>query len=104
MLAYVAGHTNSIGYISTVFLNPEVKPLKLNGIAITESDSLLAEYHLKRPLLLYVNEEKTGRETKTFLMFIIINEQGRKLLREAGFFSSFTLAPIYNAVEKMSKR
>ena len=102
--AYIAEHTNAIGYISAVFLNPEVKPLKLNGIAITESDSLLSEYHLKRPLFLYVNEERFEREAKTFVMFLIINERGRKLLREAGYFSSFTLAPLYNAVEKMSKR
>ncbi|MBN1308489.1 MAG: phosphate ABC transporter substrate-binding protein [Chitinispirillaceae bacterium] len=104
VLAYIAEHTNAIGYISAAYLNPEVKPLKLNGIAIAENDSLLSEYHLKRPLFLYVNEERFNQAAKSLVMFLIINEQGRKLLREEGFFSSFTLAPLYNAVERMSKR
>jgi phosphate transport system substrate-binding protein len=88
VLAYVSQHSNAIGYISNAFMNPEVKALKLDGIAITENDSLVTEYHLKRPLYLYVNEEKfdADRETKNFVVFMVINERGRKLIRESGFF------------------
>ncbi|MBN1306544.1 MAG: phosphate ABC transporter substrate-binding protein [Chitinispirillaceae bacterium] len=93
VMSYVAEHTNAIGYISAVFLNPEVKELTLNGIAITQNDLLLSEYHLKRPLFLYVNEEDFSRGAQTFVMFLIINDRGRQLLREAGYFASFTLAP-----------
>jgi phosphate transport system substrate-binding protein len=104
VLAYVFGHQNAIGYVSNVYLNPEVKPLKLDGISVTESDSLIAQYHLKRPIYLFVNEDRFGKELKDFIAFLIISDEGRKLLREAGFFSSFSLAPLYKSVEKLSKR
>jgi phosphate transport system substrate-binding protein len=86
VVAHISKHTNAIGYVSNVFINPEVKPLKLNGIALAESDSLLSQYHLKRPLYLYVNAEKFEDELKKFMVFLIINDRGRELLRETGFF------------------
>ena len=104
VMAYIFEHTNAIGYVSNVYLNPEVKPLKLDGIAITESDSLLSQYHLKRPIYLFINEDRFDKDLKDFIAFLIISDRGRTLLHEAGFFSSFSLAPLYNAVDKMSKR
>ena len=86
VLAYVSEHPNAIGYVSAAYLNPEVKPLKLDGIAMAENDSLLSEYHLKRPLFLYVNEDKFNNAIKEFVILMIINERGREMLREAGFF------------------
>jgi len=86
VLAWVSEHPDAIGYVSAAYLNPEVKPLTLDGIAMTENDSLLSEYHLKRPLFLYVNEEKFDKNIKTFIIFLIINDRGRELLRDAGFF------------------
>ncbi|MBN1308485.1 MAG: PstS family phosphate ABC transporter substrate-binding protein [Chitinispirillaceae bacterium] len=104
VLAYVSEHTNAIGYVSNAYLNPEVKPLKLDGIAIAESDSMLSEYHLKRPLYLYVDEDRFNDDLKAFVIFMIISERGRALLREAGFFSDFSIAPLEKAVENISKR
>jgi phosphate transport system substrate-binding protein len=104
VMAYVFEHTNAIGYVSNVYLNPEVKPLKLDGISVNESDSLLSQYHLKRPVYLFVNEDKFGKDIKDLIAFLIISDRGRALLHEAGFFSTFSLAPIYQAAEKMSKR
>ena len=86
VLAYVSSHTNAIGYVSAAYLNPEVKALKLDGIAMTEGDSLLSEYHLKRPLFLYVDEEKFDETEKLFIIYMIISEAGKELLRESGFF------------------
>jgi phosphate transport system substrate-binding protein len=88
VLAYVASHTNAIGYVSATYLNPEVKALRLDGIAMTEGDSLLSEYHLKRPLFLYVDEEKFDETEKLFIIYMIISEAGKELLRESGFFYS----------------
>lgn len=88
VLAYVSSHENAIGYVSAAYLNPEVKPLTLDGIAITEGDSLLSEYHLKRPLFLYVNEETFDETEKLFIIYMIINDVGKRLLRESGFFYS----------------
>ncbi len=104
VMAYIFEHANAIGYVSNVYLNPEVKPLKLDNISVAESDSLLSQYHLKRPIYLFINEDRFDKELKDFIAFLIISDRGRTLLREAGFFSSFSLAPLYNAVEKMSKR
>ena len=86
VLAYVAEHANAIGYVSASYLNPEVKPLTLDGIAMAENDFLLSKYHLKRPLFFYVNEAEFDSAIKTFVVHMIINERGRELLREAGFF------------------
>jgi phosphate transport system substrate-binding protein len=85
-VAHVSKHINAIGYVSSVFINPEVKPLKINGINITENDSLLSQYHLKRALYLYVNADRFKDELRSFIVFLIINDRGRELLREAGFF------------------
>jgi phosphate transport system substrate-binding protein len=104
VMAYIFKHTNAIGYVSNVYLNPEVKPLKLNDISVAENDSLLGQYHLKRPIYLFVNEDRFNQDLKEFIIFLIISETGRTLLREMGFFSTFSLAPLYNAVENMSKR
>ena len=72
VLAYVSGHTNAIGYVSITYLNPEVKPLKLDGIAATEKDSILAGYQLKRPLYLLVNEDRFDERLKAFIIFLIV--------------------------------
>jgi len=88
VLAYVSEHQNAIGYVSNAFMNPEVKPLKVDGVAVIENDAMVTQYHLKRPLYLYVNEEKfdVDRDVRNFVIFMIINERGRKLIRESGFF------------------
>jgi phosphate transport system substrate-binding protein len=86
VLAYVSTHANAIGYVSVAYLNPEVKALKLDGIAITEDDSLVSEYHLKRPLFLYVDEQKFDKMEKLFIVYLIISDEGRELLRESGIF------------------
>ena len=86
VLAYVASHTNAIGYVSAAYLNPEVKTLSLDGIAITGGDSLLSEYHLKRPLFLYVDENTFDETEKLFVIYMIISDAGKDLLRGSGFF------------------
>jgi len=86
---YVADHSNAIGYTSVIFLNPELKALRIDGISVVENDSLLSQYHLKRQLLLYVNEDNMDGELRGFLTFLIFDEQGRKLLKEAGFFTNY---------------
>ncbi|MBN1601264.1 MAG: PstS family phosphate ABC transporter substrate-binding protein [Chitinispirillaceae bacterium] len=89
LTGYVADHSNAIGYTSAVFVNPELKALHIDGISIAENDSLLSQYHLKRQLLLYVNEDEMDGELRSFLTFLIFDEQGRKLLKESGFFTNY---------------
>ena len=94
VVAHVSKHTNAIGYVSNAFLNPEVKPLKINGINIAESDSLLSQYHLKRPLYLYVNADRFENEIKSFIIFLIISDRGKELLRESRFFYNSWTGPV----------
>lgn len=89
LTGYVADHSNAIGYTSAVFVNPELKALHIDGISIAENDSLLSQYHLKRQLLLYVNEDEMDGELRSFLTFLIFDELGRKLLKESGFFTNY---------------
>ncbi len=97
VLAYVSEHVNAIGYVSNAFVNPEVKALKLGGISLEDNDARLSEYHLKRPLYLYVNEEKfdSDREARLFVIFLIISDKGRNLLRKSGFFFNYWAGPYH---------
>lgn len=88
VLAHIAKHENAIGYVSSAYLNHEVKPLHLDGIDITRNDSLLSHYHLKRPLFLYVNENNFDNDLKRLIIFLIIDEDGRKIMSESGYFSN----------------
>ncbi|MBN1534603.1 MAG: hypothetical protein JXA20_18160, partial [Spirochaetes bacterium] len=86
VLAYISENTNAIGYVSAAYLNPEVKPLKLDGLAVTDGDTLSLKYHLKRPLFLYVNDGRFAGATKLFVIYLLFDERGKSLLRESGFF------------------
>ncbi|MBN2416181.1 PstS family phosphate ABC transporter substrate-binding protein [bacterium] len=89
VLAYVARHENAIGYISHAYLNPEVKALSLDGISSDADELLLSEYTLKRPLFLYVREDRFDSRVKNFIIFMIINDRGKELLRGKGFFYNY---------------
>lgn len=86
VLSYIAENQHAIGYVSAAYLNPEVKALTLDGVAMKDNDARLSEYHLKRPLFLYVDEEQFDGAVKLFVVYLIINERGKELLRESGFF------------------
>lgn len=89
VLAYVSQHDNAIGYLSHAYLNPEVKALSLDGISPDANELLLPDYKLKRPLFLYVREERFESQVKNFIVFMIINNRGQELLRQNGFFYNF---------------
>lgn len=73
VLAYVSKHVNSIGYISKSYLNPEVKALTVSP-------------PIKRPLYMFVNENKLNNTLKSFIIFILMNEKSKTLLNENGFY------------------
>ena len=89
VLAYVSKHSNAIGYVSYVYLNPEVKPLIINGLKLTDRDKLVTQYPVKRPLFLCVDEDLFTGEVKKFITYVLINEQAKVLLKEIGFFPEF---------------
>lgn len=89
ILAYVSKHANAIGYISHVYLNPEVKPLQVNGLQLSDREKLVEQYPIKRPLFLYVNKNLFTGEVKKFITFLLMNEKAEKLFTETGFFPEF---------------
>lgn len=88
ILAYIAENENAIGYISNSFVNPEIKMLKVDGVDIENQENWKETYPIKRPLFLYVDENKFNNTFKKFIIFIIMNEKVKKIFNESGFFST----------------
>lgn len=84
--AYVASHPAAIGYVSVPWINPEVKPLSIDGVGITAEDLSIRKYRLRRPLYLYVNQKRFGSEARSFIIFLMVNRRGHELMRKSGFF------------------
>ncbi len=85
ILAYISEHENAIGYVSSVYINPEVKPLTIDGLMLNDRDRLIERHPVKRPLYLYVNEVKFTGEVKKFIVHVLMNQRARKIFIEKGF-------------------
>ena len=85
ILAFVSEHEHAIGYISSVYINPEVKPLHIDNITLKDKKRLIDEYPLKRPLYLYVNETTFTGEVKKFIIHMLMDKQATKIFSEMGF-------------------
>jgi len=88
MLAYIAENVNAAGYISSSYLNPEVKPLIVEGVNIFGKENQSNDHPIKRPLYLYVDKNKFNGPVKSFILFVILNEQIKSLFAESGFYPS----------------
>ncbi|MGQ9627515.1 MAG: undecaprenyl-diphosphatase UppP [Anaerolineae bacterium] len=76
---YVAAHPNAIGYASACHLTPEVKALRLDGVAPTPEAIREGEYPLTRPLLL-LTVERPPTQIQSFLDFIL-SPEGRAIVK-----------------------
>ncbi len=70
VVEYVAGHPNSIGYVSMGYLSSEVKALQIEGLAPTPETVGGRDYPLVRPLSLLIGEEPS-EEIEMFIDFIL---------------------------------
>lgn len=86
VLAYIAENKNAIGYISNSFINSEIKSLRIEGVDIGNKDNWQKNSPLKRPLFLYVDENKITETIKTFIIFNLMDKDVKKIFRESGFF------------------
>lgn len=84
VLAYVAEHPAAIGYISSGFVNQEIKPLSVNGIEASVSNARTRRYPLFRGLLLYAPQERLTWEVKSFIIYLL-SDEGQKWVEKAGF-------------------
>jgi ABC-type phosphate transport system substrate-binding protein len=80
MLAYVAEHPNSIGYVAANIWgeNSHTKPLGIDGVAATRENIQLASYPLIQTVFLIVPQEPSA-EITAFIDFLA-GEEGRKTL------------------------
>lgn len=85
VLAYVAEHRPAIGYISKSFLNPEVKALSVDGIDVASNPALAENYPIRRPLYLYVDQNRLNRSLKAFIIYLLVSEPGRSIFSDQGF-------------------
>jgi len=88
VLAYVAENVHAVGYISSSYLNPEVKALAVEGVDIFDKKDQRNDHPIKRPLYLYVDKNKFTGPVKSFILFIVLNEHMKSLFPESGFYPS----------------
>ncbi|MCF8130087.1 MAG: PstS family phosphate ABC transporter substrate-binding protein [Deltaproteobacteria bacterium] len=84
VLAYVAEHSEAIGYISHALLNHEVRPLFVNSVAPNRENAKEGKYPISRRLYLYVDEKNLPHHVKS-LIFFILGSEGRQIAKESGF-------------------
>lgn len=90
VLAFVSEHENSIGYVSGAFLNPEVKPLRVNGIAPSRENGSKGIYPVYRALRLYVSEKALRGEIRSLITFLL-GDPGQEAVLDSGFIPLNTL-------------
>ncbi len=76
VLAAVAEGKNAVGYISSTYLNNEVKKLD-----ITDNKIFIS---IERPLFLYVDTKCFTRETKKFISYLY-SEPAKQIILDSGF-------------------
>ncbi|MCG8635009.1 MAG: PstS family phosphate ABC transporter substrate-binding protein [Desulfobacterales bacterium] len=88
VLAHIAANKNAIGYISNSFVNAEIKTIPLHEANAEKDKNWTAAYPIKRPLFLYVDQNRFSKPLKQFIIFIILSDKVKKLFNESGFYSS----------------
>lgn len=82
----VAGNPSAIGYISYGTLNSTVKPLTLNGVAVTPETVISGDYPLARPFNLAWHAESLTPLASEFLTFIF-SKEGQAIVEKSGYMS-----------------
>lgn len=84
VLACVAKNPNAIGYIGFDYLNNEIKPLSVNGIAPNLKTAKERKYPIYRNLYLYADGKKYNRRLKSFIIYIMSSE-GQRIVEKNGY-------------------
>ncbi len=82
----VSQDPGAIGYVTFSQLNPQVRPLAIDGVLPSESAIASGSYRLQRPFLFLTRGEPTGA-TRAFIDFVL-SGTGQQLARAEG------LAPV----------
>ncbi|MFZ5585374.1 MAG: phosphate ABC transporter substrate-binding protein [Thermodesulfobacteriota bacterium] len=79
----VAGNKNAIGYVGIGYLNPGLKPLKVNGVTASPASARDKSYPIARGLYMFTAGPPAGA-VKAYLDFVL-GPEGQKIAREEGF-------------------
>lgn len=81
----VASNKYAIGYVGLGYLNPKMKPLKVENVAASPATAKNKSYPVARRLFMFTRGEPAGM-VKTFLDFVK-GPEGQKIVEEEGFVS-----------------
>jgi len=81
----VAGNKFAVGYVGIGYLNPNLKPLKVNGVEASPKTAMDKSYPVARALYMFTQGEPAGM-IKTFIDFVQ-GPEGQKIAVEEGFVS-----------------
>lgn len=96
VLSYVANHLWAIGYISSIFINPEVRLLVLESGSVKKHSALGNNNPLRRGLYLYVTEDNFTGPVKNFITFLLANPQSKALFENLGYLKAQVIFQIPN--------
>jgi phosphate transport system substrate-binding protein len=84
IISYISKHKNSIGYISKIEYNKNVKPVLINGVGATPENVANGCYPLYREIYFYINEKFYKGTIKIYIDFVL-SKKGQEILQNAGF-------------------
>lgn len=79
----VAGNKYAIGYVGIGYLNPKLKPVKVNGVEASAATARAGSFPVSRELYMFTAGEPKGA-VKAFLDFVK-GSVGQKIVEEEGF-------------------
>lgn len=88
----IASDRNAIGYIGLGYLKSNVKPVRVNDIAGSQSTTLDGTYPLTRSLFMFTRGWPT-REALKFINFVLNPDSGQKIVARCGFVALYGSAP-----------
>lgn len=79
----VATNKHAIGFISFEYLDPSIRPVRIEGVEPTAENVLQQKYKLSRPFLFVYKEENLSPQGRNFIDFIL-SPEGQKIVLESG--------------------
>lgn len=79
----VSTNPGAIGYISLVYLNSYIKPLKVNGVMGSRKTVRDGTYLINRPLFMFTSNWPEGRRLE-FINFVLDPDKGQEIVKQGG--------------------
>lgn len=80
----VAKNTFAVGYVSLSYINDELKPVTVNGVAGNIDNALNGSYPISRVLYMFTKGWPKGMALQ-FISFMMHPQKGQKIVAETGF-------------------